>query len=149
MSWSMDEAAAYYKKQGAPGNSAAVISLLREVQQEHGGSIPRFALEEMAAALEVKEGFFLALIRRIPSLRLADTHCLELCGGPNCGKRAALAAFVEETYGLRPEKFTWRVVPCMRMCGKGPNIRWDGKLYHQADAALLKRLIEGESDTRP
>lgn len=144
MSWSIEEAVAYYKKQGAPGNSAAVISLLREVQQENGGSIPRFALEEMGAALGVKEGFFLALIRRIPSLRLGDTHCLELCAGPNCSKRAALAAFLEENYGLRPETFTWRCVPCMRLCGKGPNIRWDGKLYHQADAALLRRLIEGK-----
>ena len=146
MSWSMEEAAAYYKNQGAPGNSAAVISLLREVQQENGGSIPRFALVQLGAVLGVKESFFLALIRRIPSLRLGDTHCLELCGGPNCGKRAALADFVEKTYGSKPEKFTWRSVACMRMCGKGPNIRWDGTVYNQADPELLRRLIEGDGN---
>lgn len=144
MSWSMEEAAAYYKDQGAPGNSSAVISLLREVQQENGGSIPRFALAQLGAALGVKESFFLVLIRRIPSLRLGDNHCLELCAGPNCPKRANLAAFVEKTYGPKPEKFTWRCVPCMRMCGKGPNIRWDGTVYHQADEELLRRLIEGK-----
>lgn len=142
MSWNIREAAAYYKTQGAPGDSGAVIALLREIQQENGGSIPRFLLEAAAAQLEVKESFFLALIRRIPSLRLADTHCLELCAGPNCGKRAALAEFVEKTYGIRPEKFTWRTVPCMRLCGKGPNIRWDGRLYSKADEALLRELIE-------
>ena len=142
MSWSMEEAAAYYKDQGAPGNSSAVISLLREVQQENGGSIPRFALAQLGAALGVKESFLHAIIRRIPRLRLKDTHCLELCAGPNCGKRAALAEFVEKTYGIRPEKFTWRTVPCMRLCGKGPNIRWDGRLYSKADEALLRELIE-------
>jgi hypothetical protein len=30
----------------------------------------------------------------------------------------------------------------MRLCGKGPNIRWDGTLYHGADEALLKMLLE-------
>ena len=29
----------------------------------------------------------------------------------------------------------------MRMCGKGPNIRWDGTVYHRATPELLKDLI--------
>lgn len=144
MSWSLEDAVLYYKKQGAPGDQSAVISLLREVQQENGGSIPADTLAVIAGAYGVKESFLRAMIKRIPSLRLADTHCLELCAGPNCGKRAALAAFAEELHNTVPGKFTVKYVPCMRMCGKGPNIKWDGKLYHQADAALLQRLV-GES----
>ena len=144
MSWSLEEAIAYYKKQGAPGDQSAVISLLREVQQENGGSIPAPMMAPIASAYAVKESFLLAMIKRIPSLRLADVHCLELCGGPNCSKRAALAAFVEKTYGVNPESFAVKYVPCMRVCGKGPNIKWDAKLYHQADEALLCRLIEGK-----
>lgn len=143
MSWSLEEAAAYYRKQGAPGDQNAVIGLLRETQRENGGSIPRFFLGQIAGVYGVKESFLLAIIKRLPSLRLADTHCLELCAGPNCAKRAALVAFVEKTYGAKPDKFTVKYVPCMRMCGKGPNIKWDGKLYHQADEALLRGLIEG------
>lgn len=96
MSWSLEDAVLYYKKQGAPGDQSAVISLLREVQQENGGSIPADTLAVIAGAYGVKESFLRAMIKRIPSLRLADTHCLELCAGPNCGKRAALAAFAEE-----------------------------------------------------
>lgn len=142
MSWNLSEAITYYKTQGAPGDQNALVNLLREVQQEHSGGIPRYTLPEIAGGCGVKESYLLALIRRLPSLRLADTHCLELCGGPNCGKRAALAAFAERTWGTKPEKFTVKQVPCMRMCGKGPNIKWDGKLYHQADEALLRRLIE-------
>ena len=141
MSWDMEEAIAYYKKQGAPNDQSALTSLLREVQQESGGRIPQHVLPQIAAGLGTKESFLLALIRRIPSLHLADIHCLEVCAGPNCGKSAALAACAEQ---LRSEKITVRFVPCMRLCGKGPNIRFDGRLYHKADEALLRSLLKGE-----
>ena len=141
MSWNLEETVGYYKRQGAPGDQGAVISLLREVQQENGGRIPRQMLEPIAGALGVKESLLTAIIRRIPSLHLADTHCLEICAGPNCSRRAALAEFAEKICGASSGKFTVKYVPCMRMCGKGPNIKWDGKLYHQADEALLRRLI--------
>lgn len=139
MLWNLDEAIAYYKKQGAPGDQSALISLLREVQQESGGSLPLNAVKAIAQSYEVKETFLLALIKRIPSLRLADTHCLEICAGPNCSKRAALAAIAETAAS---KNITVKHMPCMRMCGKGPNIRWDGKLYHGADEALIKQLIQ-------
>ena len=142
MSWNLEEAIGYYKKQGAPGDQNALVNLLREVQQENGGSVPAYLLGAVAQGCGVKESFLLALIRRIPSLKLKDEHCLELCGGPNCTKRAALAAFVEKTYGAKPKAFTLKYVPCMRQCGKGPNLRWDGKLYHGADEALIRRLVE-------
>lgn len=140
--WNLEEAVAYYKIQGAPGDQSALVSLLREVQSENNGGIPKGLLPEAARLLGVKESYLLAVIRRIPALRLADTHCLELCGGPNCSKRANLADFVEKTYGKHPVGFTLRFVPCMRLCGKGPNIRWDGKLYHEVDEALIRRLID-------
>ena len=139
--WNLKEAVAYYLKQGAPGDQSALVSLLRELQNENGGGIPKGMLPEVAQLLGTKESYLLAVIKRIPSLRIADTHILEICGGPNCSKRAALAAFVEKTYGSQPKGFALRYVPCMRMCGKGPNIRWDGMLYNGADEALIRRLI--------
>ena len=139
--WDLQEAVAYFKKQGAPADQSQLVSLLREAQSENGGAIPKGLLSRIAEALGVKESYLMAVIKRIPSLRIADTHLLELCGGPNCSKRAALADFVEKTYGKNPKGFEVRYVPCMRMCGKGPNIRWDGALYHGADEALLRRLI--------
>ena len=142
MAWDLEEAISYYKKQGAPADQSAVISLLREIQQENGGSIPSYTLETIANAYGVKDSFLNAIIRRIPSLRLADTHCMELCAGPNCGKHTALAAFAEEIQKAAPGKFTVKYVPCMRMCGKGPNIKWDGKIYHGASEAVLRQLME-------
>lgn len=142
MAWELEEAIGYYRGQGAPGDQTAVVNLLREIQDAHHGSIPRDALNRAAEGLGVKAGFLLAFVKRLPSLRLSDTHVLELCGGPNCPKRADLAGLVEKIWGANPAGFTVRQVPCMRQCGKGPNIRWDGKLYNQADEALLRRLVE-------
>lgn len=138
--WNLEEAVVYYKKQGAPGDQSALVSLLWEVQSENGGGIPKGLLMPLGQLLGVKESYLLAVVKRIPSLRIADTHVLELCGGPNCSKRASLADFVEKTYGSKPKGFEVRHVPCMRMCGKGPNIRWDGQLYNGADEALIRCL---------
>ena len=126
MDWNLDEAIAYYKRQGAPGDQTALTNLLREVQQENGGSIPLWMPGKIAAGLMTKKSFILAVIKRIPSLRLGNTHTLELCAGPNCGKAAALAKKAEALCG---GKIRLKFVPCMRLCGKGPNLRLDGKLY--------------------
>ena len=139
MGWDLNEAVQYYKKQGAPGDQNALISLLREVQEEFS-SVPKHLLPELAEKLGIKESFLLALIRRQPRLRLGDSHTLELCAGPNCGKRADLAALAEGLCAGRSD-VQLKFVPCMRMCGKGPNLRLDGKLYNGADAQVLDRLI--------
>ena len=141
MAWDLTEAASWYRKQGAPADQNALICLLLELQNENGGAIPAPMLAPLAQALDTKESLLLALIRRVPRLRLAQQHVLELCCGPNCSKRGRLAEFVEKTYGAKPEGFSVKFVPCMRLCGKGPNIRWDGQIYHNADEALIKKLI--------
>ena len=141
MDWNLEEALAYYQKQGAPGDQTALVSLLREVQSNCGG-IPQSCCALIADRYGIRESFLLALIKRIPSLRLENTHILELCCGPNCGKHTAILACAEKL--CRGTNITLKQVPCMRMCGKGPNIRWDGQLYHKADEALLKQLISGK-----
>ena len=137
MNWTIEEAIAYYQTQGAPADQSALISLLREVQQETGGALLPAQLQAIAQQLAVKESYLLAVIKRIPSLRLSNSHVLEICAGPNCGKAAELAAFAES---LQSPEITVKFVPCMRLCGKGPNIKWDGQLFHKADRALLKKL---------
>ena len=142
MSWNLEEAIAYYKKQGAPRDQTALTGLLREIQQENGGSIPEYLLKQIASAYEVRESFLLAIIKRIPSLRLGNSHVLEMCAGPNCGKHTALAAYAEKLHTASGKKFTLKFCPCMRMCGKGPNIRWDGAIHHKADEQLLQKLLK-------
>ena len=141
MDWNLEEAISYYRSMGAPSDQTALIGLLKEIQRERG-SISYADLSVIIRSYGIKEGLLLALIRRIPSLRLAGKHTLELCAGPNCSKRAKLADFVEKNWGANPEHFTIKYVPCMRMCGKGPNIRWDGQVYNGADEELLKKLLQ-------
>ena len=136
MAWELQEAIAYYKKQGAPKDQNALTGLLREVHGEFGG-IPSAMVREIAREYGVKDSYILALIRRYPSLRLREIHTLELCAGPNCGKHLNLAKYAQ---GLASANLTVKFLPCQRMCGKGPNIRFDGKLYNRADEALLKEL---------
>lgn len=141
MSWNLEEAMAYYQQQGAPGDQNALVRLFSEVQEELG--LTADVLERIAQGYGLKPSFLMAVVKRYPRLRLADSHCLELCAGANCAWRKVLAEFVEKTYGPKPQGVTVKQVPCMRQCGKGPNIRWDGTLYTGADEALLRRLIEG------
>ena len=95
MAWNLAEALTYYKTQGAPADQNALTQLLLEVQQEYGGAVPKALLPEIAQGLSAKESLLVALIRRIPRLRLDDGHLLELCAGPNCGKAAQLAKKAE------------------------------------------------------
>lgn len=143
MEWNLEDALEYYKRQGAPADQIACVNLLKEIQQELGG-IPGWMITRTAEVWNTKEGLLLALVRRIPSLRLAEQHTLEICAGPNCGKRTELADFVEKTYGKKPKDFTFRFTGCMRQCAKGPNIRWDGQLYNRATPELIQKLIEGK-----
>lgn len=139
MSWKLEEAVEYYRRQGAPADQSALKALLFEVQDNGGGSISSGLIPEIAQRLGVKENLVLAMIRRIPRLRLKEVHVLELCAGPNCGKHRALAEAAEKLTGGSVEL---RYIPCQRMCGKGPNIRYDGKLYHRADEMLLRKLLK-------
>ena len=142
MAWSLEEAIGYYKAQGAPGDQTALTNLLREIQQENGGSIPLPCLGAVAQSYNIKDSFLLALIKRIPRLRLGDTHELCLCAGPNCGKHTALAACAEKLCAGSGGKISLKYSGCMRMCGKGPNIKFDGKIYHKATEELLRQLTE-------
>ena len=144
MSWELDEVFNYYEKQGVPGDQNALVSLLQEIQQEHGGRIPKYLVGITARRYSIRESLILALSRRIPRLRLEDSHCLSVCAGKNCGKHILLAETAEKLHKENPDLFKLEFVSCMRQCGKGPNIRWDGTLYHRADEALLRRLIGGK-----
>ena len=140
MAWELEEALEYYRRQGAAGDQNALIGLLKEIQRE-AGSIPAGVPAEIAEHYGIREALVLALIRRIPSLRLSGGHCMELCAGPNCGKAATLAEYAGRT---APAGVTVKRGGCMRLCGKGPNLRWDGKLYHRADEDLIRRLMASE-----
>ena len=151
--WHLKEAIAYYREQGAPRDQQALIALLQEVQAEKGGTIPKKSLEKIAESYDIKKSLLKAVIRAVPGLRHEDApHCLEVCGHKACRKNGAesLLAFLKDTYGAedggvsRDGAFSLRVTGCLKHCGKGPVIRWDGKSHTHADEALVRRLVEGD-----
>lgn len=152
--WELQEAISYYRTQGAPAAQEALVALLREVQSENGGVLPDAALSEIAAAYGLRETFLSAIVRRYPSLRPQQApHRLELCGGANCTRQssAALRSAVEAAYGVKnggisaAGGFSFRVTGCMKNCGKGPSLKWDGRLFAKATPELLHRLVSGAS----
>ena len=134
----MEEMLSYYKSQGAPADQTALVNLLKELQQTYG-AVPKWAVAQAAVYYGIKESFLLAIIKRMPSLRLENTHLVELCAGPNCGKHTQLAATAEKLCKLNG--VTLKYIGCQRMCGKGPNLKFDGKLYHKATETLLQELL--------
>ena len=142
MAWNLEEAIVYYKHQGAPRDQNVLVALLREIQSENGGSIPSFCVQKVAQHYNITENFLLAVIKRIPTLKTGNSHTLEICAGPNCSKCAALADYSERTCKEHPGDISLKYVSCMRMCGKGPNIKWDGTIYHKATETLIEQLIK-------
>ena len=149
--WDLNEAIEYYRKDGAPQSQDALIALLREVQEENEGVLPSYMIREIAKKLKIKESFLMAIIKRYPSLRLDSApNFLEVCGGPNCAKNnsAKLMRFIMEKYkvesgGISEKgKFAYKIGGCMKHCGKGPNIRWNGEVYNKMDEKKLVQLIE-------
>lgn len=138
MAWELEEAISYYRSQGAPRDQMALVNLLKEISREQG--LTPGIVSQVARAYQVKDSFLLAIISRYPSLRLQDQHCLEVCCGPNCGRKSDLLTYAEKTYGGRKD-LQIRSSGCMRLCGKGPNIRWDGQVYHHADEKLVDSLL--------
>ena len=99
---------------------------------------------EIAAALSLRDTFLSAIIRRYPGLRTEEAPTAWSCAAAPAapaGGAARLAAFVEETYGVRPGgvsasgRFTYRITGCMKSCPNGPSLRWDGALHSRADEA--------------
>ena len=136
----------YYRAQGAPQDQQMLIALLREVQQEAGGTLAQAALSEIADQLGMKTTMLHALIRRVPSLRMDNAaHRLEICG--TCRAGAKLRDEIERTYGVKSGAvceaagFSYHVTPCMKNCRNGPSIKWDGMLHSHADMELVRKLV--------
>ena len=139
------EIIAYYMDQGAPADQQMLIALLREAQEADGGVLEEDTLQCITQVLGLKDTMLQALIRRIPALRTARApHRLEIC--QTCKKGAALRAVVEGEYGVKSGEsgcgFSYHVVPCMKNCLNGPNLRWDGALIKAATVEKLRSLIE-------
>ena len=151
--WNLKEAIEYFRRQGAPQNQASLVELLRGVQEESGGALPALALEEIAREYKIKSTLLSALIKRYPSLRNEEApHRMEVCGDKRCQRQdcAKLHDFIEREFEVRSGGisrkggFSYKIVGCMKNCGKGPSLKWDGELFPFADRELIIRLVQSK-----
>ena len=169
MYWNLEEAAGHYGCPGSSAGSMRILGILKEIQRQNG-CICEEDLLQAAKTFGVDRQTLIQMMEEVPGFKLnvcpverktpvpekpkaaekpkkddasKKKHCLEICGGHACLKRAKLADFIRKTYGSSPESFKVKCTGCMHACGKAPNIKWDGKLYRNADEALIKKLVEG------
>ena len=139
-----------YRARGAARDQNELVQLLREAQALYGGVLPQTALDDIAAALGLKRTFLDAVLKRYPSIKTeAARHTLAVCCGKNCAKRDALADFVREEYGVQPggvakAGFRFQAAGCMKNCGKGPCVKWDGEIHTGMTAEKLRQFIAGQ-----
>lgn len=135
-------------RRGAARDQVELVSLLRTAQAACGGVLYRDVVLEIAQALGLKVTFLEAVLKRYPSIRTDQApHVLTVCQGPNCARGGQLADFVRRTYQVEPggvagAGFRFQVSGCMKHCGSGPNVKWDGQVYHQMTPEALRRLVE-------
>ena len=88
------------------------------------------------------------MLRRYPSIKTeAVRHSLTVCQGPSCGRRRELLDFLSRAYGVEPggvaaAGFRLQSGGCMKNCGRGPCVRWDGTVYTGMTPESLRALIE-------
>ena len=134
-----------YREQGVPQDQQMLIALMRDAQQLDGGALRQETLDRIASELSVPGSILNAIIRRIPMLRMADApHRLDMCGG--CDGAQELIEDIRRVYQVDKDgvsmkgRFVLRVTGCLKRCGLGPAIRWDGKTYDEADVELIRQL---------
>ena len=138
-----------YRERGAARDQNELVQLLRETQALYDGIVPHKALEKIADKLDLKMTFLDALLKRYPSIKTETARrTLSVCGSKSCAKRSRLADFIEKEYGVTPGEtaqagFRYKVAGCMKKCGKGPCVKWDGELHTGMTEEKLIRLIEG------
>lgn len=145
--WTLEEAMEYYAAAGAPSQQNALVELLREIQAEEGIISDR-AVQAICERYGMKETFLSAIVARYPSLKTEKVrHRLVVCGGKSCGGRgsARVLEALERNWSIVPGKtvngVACRMVTCLKHCGKGPNVQWDGTVYEGVDEALLTQLL--------
>ena len=142
---SLEDYIEQYHSQGAPEDQQMLIALMRDAQQLDDGALRQETLDRIASELSVPGSILNAIIRRIPMLRMADApHRLDMCGG--CDGAQELIEDIRRVYQVDKDgvsmkgRFVLRVTGCLKRCGLGPAIRWDGKTYDEADTELIRQL---------
>jgi NADH-quinone oxidoreductase E subunit len=136
-----------------PGRQAsAVLPLLDLAQRQHGGWLPRAAMDKVAAMLEMApiRVYEVATFYTMLNLRPVGKHLFQICTTTPCWLRGsdAVVAACTGTLGIgigetTPDgQFSLMEVECLGACVNAPVIQVNDDFYEDLDAASTIRLIE-------
>jgi NADH-quinone oxidoreductase E subunit len=143
----MREIAAQY-----PESRSAVMPCLRLAQEQHGGWLPREALEEVAEALDLTPAYChsIASFYDMYNLEPVGRHLVEVCTNVSCalvGAQQVLDAFTAEL-GIEPGEttpdgaVTLRTVECAGGCGWGTVVAVDSRYHEPVRAEDVPAIVE-------
>ena len=135
-----------------PEKTSAVLPALRLAQEEHGGWLPREALEEVGEALDLTPAYCMAIASFYDQFRLepAGRRVVEVCTNVSCalsGAQQVVEAFERElgtAAGTTSEDggFTLGTVECLGGCGWATVVAIDNRHQLRVKAEDVPGIVE-------
>ncbi len=131
--------------------ASAVIPLLWVAQKQHGGWLPRAAIEHVAALLAMPNirVFEVATFYTMFNLEPVGQYFVQLCGTVPChcmgalDLKAALKTRIGEERQISADgKFSWLEVECLGACCNAPMVQINDDYYEDLTPVSLLKLLD-------
>lgn len=146
-------------KKYPPGRQAsAVMALLRRAQVQHGGWLPKPAIEKVADILDMPDIRVLEIATFYSMYNLAPVgkFFVQFCGTTPCVLRGAdgVRAVLEQRIGAQnhvtPDgNFSWLEVECLGACCNAPMVQINDDYYEDLTPENFSQLLDNLAVGRP
>lgn len=138
-------------KYPAGRQASAVIALLWRAQKQHGGWLPKPAIERVAAILDMPDIRVLevATFYSMFNLKPVGKYFIQLCGTTPCvlrgsdGIKSVLAARIGEQDHVTPDGlFSWLEVECLGACCNAPMVQINDDYFEDLTPENFSKLLD-------
>lgn len=146
-------------KKYPPGRQAsAVMALLRRAQAQHGGWLPKRAMEKVAGILDMPDIRVLEIATFYTMYNLAPVgrNFVQFCGTTPCVLRGAdgIRAVLEQRIGPQGHitgdgAFSWLEVECLGACCNAPMVQINDDYYEDLTPENFTKLLDDLAAGRP
>ncbi len=146
------------KKYPAGRQASAVMPLLRRAQVQHGGWLPKPAIEKVAEILEMPPIRVLEVATFYTMYNLAPVgkYFIQFCGTTPCVLRGAdgIKAVLEARIGAQSHvtddgNFAWLEVECLGACCNAPMVQINDDYYEDLTPENFSTLLDDLAAGRP
>jgi len=145
-------------KYPAGRQASAVIPLLWKAQAQHGGWLPRAAIEHVGDMLGMPyiRVLEVATFYTMFNLEPVGTYFIQLCGTTPCALRGAdrIIKVCKERIGEQRHvtadgKFSWLEVECLGACCNAPMVQINDDFYEDLTEENFNALLDNLANGRP